>query len=225
CKSPVVIMMFSKTSKASMKAVAEKMDYAMSPGQYSDAATDIMVDDLLLNDEARQPLSRIVSIPSSRVNPYRMVIVLRLVVLCIFLHYRITNPVINAYPLWLLSVIYEMWFAIPSIIDRFPKWLPINRETYLDRLALSTVDPLKELPLLTTNTVLSILAVDYPVDKVSCYVSDDGAAMLDEILDIARRSFCDTIQGSSVKRLVHQLTDWFSIDVSTRLNELISCLM
>jgi len=30
----------------------------------------------------------------------------------------------------------------------------------------------------TANTVLSILAVDYPVDKVSCYVSDDGAAML-----------------------------------------------
>lgn len=43
---------------------------------------------------------------------------------------------------------------------------------------VSTVDPLKEPPLITSNTVLSILAVDYPVDKVSCYVSDDGAAML-----------------------------------------------
>jgi len=43
---------------------------------------------------------------------------------------------------------------------------------------VSTVDPLKEPPLITANTVLSILAVDYPVDKVSCYVSDDGAAML-----------------------------------------------
>ncbi|CAB4298542.1 unnamed protein product [Prunus armeniaca] len=32
--------------------------------------------------------------------------------------------------------------------------------------------------MVTANTVLSILAVDYPVDKVSCYVSDDGAAML-----------------------------------------------
>ena len=42
----------------------------------------------------------------------------------------------------------------------------------------STVDPLKEPPLVTANTVLSILAVDYPVDKVSCYVSDDGSAML-----------------------------------------------
>lgn len=43
---------------------------------------------------------------------------------------------------------------------------------------VSTVDPLKEPPIVTANTVLSILAVDYPVDKVSCYVSDDGAAML-----------------------------------------------
>lgn len=43
---------------------------------------------------------------------------------------------------------------------------------------VSTVDPLKEPPLVTANTVLSILACDYPVDKVSCYVSDDGAAML-----------------------------------------------
>ena len=43
---------------------------------------------------------------------------------------------------------------------------------------VSTVDPLKEPPLITANTVLSILAVDYPVEKVSCYVSDDGSAML-----------------------------------------------
>ncbi|KAA0058629.1 cellulose synthase A catalytic subunit 3 [Cucumis melo var. makuwa] len=161
-----------------------------------DACTDVLVDDSLLNDEARQPLSRKVSIPSSRINPYRMVIVLRLVIICFFLHYRITNPVRNAYALWLVSVICEIWFAISWILDQFPKWLPVNRETYLDRLALrydregepsqlaavdifvSTVDPLKEPPLVTANTVLSILAVDYPVDKVSCYVSDDGAAML-----------------------------------------------
>ena len=62
---------------------------------------------------------------------------------------------------------------------------------------VSTVDPLKEPPLITSNTVLSILAVDYPVDKVSCYVSDDGAAMLTfeslvETADFARKwvPFC-----------------------------------
>ncbi|XP_010464776.1 PREDICTED: cellulose synthase A catalytic subunit 3 [UDP-forming]-like [Camelina sativa] len=161
-----------------------------------DASTDFFVDEALLSDEARQPLSRKVSVPSSRINPYRMVIMLRLVILCLFLHYRITNPVPNAFGLWLVSVICEIWFAISWILDQFPKWFPVNRETYLDRLSLryeregepsqlaavdifvSTVDPLKEPPLVTANTVLSIMAVDYPVDKVSCYVSDDGAAML-----------------------------------------------
>ncbi|KAE8056026.1 hypothetical protein FH972_012829 [Carpinus fangiana] len=82
------------------------------------------------------------------------------------------------------------------ILDQFPKWLPVNLEAYLDRLALrcdregepsqmaaidifvSTIDPLKEPPLVTASTVLSILAVDYPVDKVSCYDLDDGVAML-----------------------------------------------
>lgn len=43
---------------------------------------------------------------------------------------------------------------------------------------VSIVDPSKDPPLVIANTVLSILAVDYPNDKVSCYVSDDGAAML-----------------------------------------------
>ncbi|WJZ83638.1 hypothetical protein VitviT2T_003304 [Vitis vinifera] len=152
--------------------------------------------DLPLMDEARQPLSRKLPVPSSQINPYRMIIIIRLVVLGFFFHYRVMHPVNDAYALWLVSVICEIWFAISWILDQFPKWLPIDRETYLDRLSLrydkegqpsqlssvdifvSTVDPLKEPPLVTANTVLSILAVDYPVDKVSCYVSDDGAAML-----------------------------------------------
>ncbi|KAL5560202.1 hypothetical protein UlMin_036413 [Ulmus minor] len=152
--------------------------------------------DLPKMDEGRQPLSRKLPISSSKINPYRMIILLRIVILCLFFHYRILHPVNDAYPLWLISVICEIWFAVSWIFDQFPKWHPIVRETYLDRLSLryekegkpselasvdvfvSTVDPLKEPPLITANTVLSILAVDYPVDKVACYVSDDGAAML-----------------------------------------------
>ncbi|KAI4374175.1 hypothetical protein MLD38_012200 [Melastoma candidum] len=151
---------------------------------------------LPMMDEGRQPLSRKLPLPSSKINPYRMIIVIRLVILGFFFHYRIRHPVADAYGLWLTSVICEIWFAVSWILDQFPKWYPIERETYLDRLSLryeregkpselaavdifvSTVDPMKEPPLITANTVLSILAVDYPVDKVACYVSDDGAAML-----------------------------------------------
>ncbi|KAH9691780.1 cellulose synthase A catalytic subunit 2 [Citrus sinensis] len=152
--------------------------------------------DLPMMDEGRQPLSRKLPISSSKISPYRLIILLRLVILGLFFHYRILHPVNDAYGLWLTSVICEIWFAVSWILDQFPKWDPIVRETYLDRLSLryekegkpsdladidifvSTVDPMKEPPLITANTVLSILAVDYPVDKVACYVSDDGAAML-----------------------------------------------
>lgn len=146
--------------------------------------------------EAGQPLSCIIPIPRTKLQPYRMVVIMRLIVLGLFFSYRVQNPVESAFGLWMTSVICEIWFALSWILDQFPKWNPINRETFTDRLSLryerpgepcelaavdffvSTVDPLKEPPLVTANTVLSILAVDYPVEKVSCYVSDDGAAML-----------------------------------------------
>nr|XP_010924731.1 cellulose synthase A catalytic subunit 4 [UDP-forming] [Elaeis guineensis] len=146
--------------------------------------------------EAWQPLSTVVPISRNKLTPYRAVIIMRLIILGLFFNYRITNPVDSAYGLWLTSVICEIWFAFSWVLDQFPKWSPINRETYIDRLSaryenngedyglsavdffVSTVDPLKEPPLITANTVLSILAVDYPVEKVSCYVSDDGSAML-----------------------------------------------
>ncbi|TYH57003.1 hypothetical protein ES332_D08G059600v1 [Gossypium tomentosum] len=171
-------------------------------------------DDYLLA-EARQPLWRKVPISSSLISPYRIVIVLRFFILAFFLRFRILTPAYDAYPLWLISVICEVWFAFSWILDQFPKWFPITRETYLDRLSLrferegepnqlgavdvfvSTVDPLKEPPIITANTVLSILAVDYPVEKVCCYVSDDGASMLlfdslSETAEFARRwvPFC-----------------------------------
>ncbi|BBN01480.1 cellulose synthase A [Marchantia polymorpha subsp. ruderalis] len=178
----------------------EKMQVSLTEGtQVTGKADDSDFGDgpdLPSMDESRQPLSRKVPLASSLINPYRMLIIVRLIVLGFFFRYRLTNPVEGAYGLWLTSVVCEVWFAISWILDQFPKWLPVGRETYLDRLSLryepegepsrldpvdvyvSTVDPSKEPPLVTANTVLSILSVDYPVEKVSCYVSDDGAAML-----------------------------------------------
>ncbi|KAF9688510.1 hypothetical protein SADUNF_Sadunf02G0204500 [Salix dunnii] len=180
-----------------------------------DGGNDQGEEDEYLMAEARQPLWRKIPIPSSRINPYRIVIVLRLIILCFFFRFRILTPASDAYALWLISVICEIWFGFSWILDQFPKWNPIERETYLDRLSMrferegepnrlgpvdvfvSTVDPLKEPPIITANTVLSILSLDYPVDKVSCYVSDDGASMLlfdslAETAEFARRwvPFC-----------------------------------
>ncbi|XP_073062505.1 cellulose synthase A catalytic subunit 7 [UDP-forming] isoform X1 [Primulina eburnea] len=190
-------------------------DWKMQQGNLGPEYDDSADPEMAILDEARQPLSRKVPIASSKINPYRMVIVTRLVVLAFFLRYRILNPVHDALGLWLTSIICEIWFAFSWILDQFPKWFPIDRETYLDRLSLryeregepnllspvdifvSTVDPMKEPPLVTANTVLSILAMDYPVDKISCYISDDGASIctfeaLSETAEFARKwaPFC-----------------------------------
>ncbi|XP_002524299.2 cellulose synthase A catalytic subunit 5 [UDP-forming] [Ricinus communis] len=173
----------------------EKLQVVKHQGGNNDG-NEIDDPDLPMMDEGRQPLSRKLPISSSKISPYRLIIILRLVILGLFFHYRLLHPVNDAYGLWLTSTVCEIWFAVSWIFDQLPKWYPIERETYLDRLSLryekdgkpselaaidifvSTVDPMKEPPLITANTVLSILAVDYPVDKVACYVSDDGAAML-----------------------------------------------
>ncbi|KAF5184557.1 Cellulose synthase, partial [Thalictrum thalictroides] len=148
------------------------------------------------DNEMRLPLSRKVPTPSSRINPYRAIILFRLAILAMFLQYRLTHPVRTAYGLWLASVICEVWFSISWILDQFTKWHPVSRETYPERLCLrynqpgkqcelafidvfvGTVDPLKESPLITANSILSILSVNYPPEKTCCYVSDDGASLL-----------------------------------------------
>ena len=41
---------------------------------------------------------------------------------------------------------------------------------------VTTADPKLEPPVVTVNTVLSLLALDYPAGKLTCYVSDDGCS-------------------------------------------------
>ncbi|KAL2920425.1 Cellulose synthase-like protein D4 [Bienertia sinuspersici] len=124
-----------------------------------------------------------------------------LIFLGLFLAWRVRNPNEDAVWLWLMSIICEIWFAFSWLLDIIPKICPINRSTDLVALKekfelpspsnptgrsdlpgvdlfVSTADPEKEPPLTTANTILSILAVDYPVEKMACYVSDDGGALL-----------------------------------------------
>lgn len=124
-----------------------------------------------------------------------------MVVLAFFLAWRIRNPNPDAVWLWGMSIVCEVWFAFSWLLDILPKLNPINRATDLAALRekfdkptptnpsgrsdlpgvdvfVSTADPEKEPPLVTANTILSILAVDYPVEKLSCYISDDGGAIL-----------------------------------------------
>ncbi|WCJ28588.1 cellulose synthase like D4 [Euphorbia peplus] len=148
-----------------------------------------------------KPLSRTMPMPTAIMSPYRLFIVIRFVVLTLFLHWRVHHPNEDARWLWMMSIICEIWFAFSWILDQIPKLCPVSRSTDLEVLRekfdlpspsnpsgrsdlpgvdmfVSTADPEKEPPLVTANTILSILAVDYPVDKIACYVSDDGGALL-----------------------------------------------
>ncbi|XP_047972648.1 cellulose synthase-like protein D4 [Salvia hispanica] len=152
-------------------------------------------------DRPWRPLSRVINIPNSIISPYRLLIAIRFVVMCFFLVWRVRHPNEDAVWLWLMSVVCEIWFAFSWILDQLPKMHPINRETDLPLLRdkfeapspanptgrsdlpgmdvfVSTADPEKEPPLVTANTILSILAVEYTVEKLACYVSDDGGALL-----------------------------------------------
>ncbi|KAL0011372.1 hypothetical protein SO802_006480 [Lithocarpus litseifolius] len=119
----------NKKKKAATKAEikAERDDQVPSEQQMEEK----------LSPDAAQPLSAIIPIPSSKLTPYRAVIIMRLIILSLFFHYRITHPVDSAFGLWLTSVICEIWFAFSWVLDQFPKWSPINRETFIERLSAS----------------------------------------------------------------------------------------
>ncbi|XP_004296630.1 PREDICTED: cellulose synthase-like protein D1 [Fragaria vesca subsp. vesca] len=154
-----------------------------------------------IDDKPWKPLTRKISIPPAILSPYRLLVAVRLVVLMFFLVWRVQNPNPDAMWLWGISIVCEIWFAFSWLLDILPKMNPINRATDLDALHdkfeqpspanptgrsdlpgvdvfVSTADPDKEPPLVTANTMLSILAVDYPVEKLAVYISDDGGAIL-----------------------------------------------
>ncbi|KAL5996280.1 Cellulose synthase-like protein D5 [Asimina triloba] len=152
-------------------------------------------------EKTRRPLTRKVGISAAIISPYRLLIAIRLIALGFFLSWRILHPNHDAIWLWGMSITCEIWFAFSWLLDQLPKLCPVNRVTDLSVLKerfespslrnpkgrsdlpgidvfVSTADPDKEPPLVTANTILSILAVDYPVEKLACYLSDDGGSLL-----------------------------------------------
>ncbi|MFS7965198.1 putative 1,4-beta-D-xylan synthase [Helianthus anomalus] len=154
----------------------------------------------VFNDRMNRPLTRKLGVSAAIISPYRLLIVIRLAALALFLTWRISHPNHDAVWLWLMSVICEVWFAFSWLLDQLPKLCPVTRTTDLSVLKerfeptqnnpknlsdlpgidifVSTADAEKEPPLVTANTILSILAVDYPVDKIACYLSDDGGSLV-----------------------------------------------
>ncbi|XP_059452776.1 cellulose synthase-like protein H1 [Corylus avellana] len=91
---------------------------------------------------------------------------------------------------WLLAFLCESWFTFIWVLVMNIKWNPVGYKTYPDNLLprvtelpsvdmfVTTADSVLEPPIITINTVLSLMAVDYPANKLACYVSDDGCSPL-----------------------------------------------
>uniref|UniRef100_A0A6V7QVU4 Cellulose synthase-like protein E6 n=1 Tax=Ananas comosus var. bracteatus TaxID=296719 RepID=A0A6V7QVU4_ANACO len=85
----------------------------------------------------------------------------------------------------------ELWFGFYWILTQSVRWNPIRRSTSKDKLAqrygsdmpgvdifVCTADPHAEPPSLVVSTVLSVMAYDYPPEKLNVYLSDDGGSIL-----------------------------------------------
>ncbi|CAN6843042.1 unnamed protein product [Brassica oleracea] len=91
---------------------------------------------------------------------------------------------------WVVAFLCECCFTFIWLLITCTKWSPAEYKPYLDRLDervhelpsvdmfVTTADPVREPPILVVNTVLSLLAVNYPANKLACYVSDDGCSPL-----------------------------------------------
>ncbi|KAJ4805181.1 Cellulose synthase family protein [Rhynchospora pubera] len=150
-----------------------------------------------VDGKAWRPLSRKVKIPDDILNPYRLLVFGRITVLVLFLMWRISHVNTDAVWLWAASVGCEIWFVLTWVLEQLPNLWPINRVAYIGVLKerfeenlkgrselpgidvfISTVDPEQEPLLVTANTVLSVLAADYPAEKLACYLSDDSATLV-----------------------------------------------
>ncbi|XP_077216801.1 cellulose synthase-like protein E6 isoform X2 [Tasmannia lanceolata] len=92
---------------------------------------------------------------------------------------------------WLGLFAAELWFGFMWMLSQSVRWNPVYRYTFKERLSqryekelpgvdifVCTADPILEPPNLVMSTILSVMAYDYPPEKLSVYLSDDGGSDL-----------------------------------------------
>ncbi|XP_057795222.1 cellulose synthase-like protein E1 [Salvia miltiorrhiza] len=105
--------------------------------------------------------------------------------------YRATHVIENGRLVWMGMLAAELWFGFYWILTQSHRWNRVHRRTFKDRLSqryendlggvdifVCTADPKIEPPMLVINTVLSVMAYDYPPEKLAVYLSDDAASDL-----------------------------------------------
>ncbi|RWR73226.1 cellulose synthase-like protein E6 [Cinnamomum micranthum f. kanehirae] len=112
---------------------------------------------------------------------------------CLIWLYRATHVPRGGIGRWTWCGMFgaELWFGFFWILTQTVRWRPVYRYTFKERLSeryedelpgvdifVCTADPTIEPPMLVINTVLSLIAYDYPPNKLAIYLSDDGGSDL-----------------------------------------------
>ncbi|KAF0905140.1 hypothetical protein E2562_000937 [Oryza meyeriana var. granulata] len=168
-------------------------------------------------DDGRPPaplLYRTFNVSGVLLHPYRLLTLVRLIAVVLFLAWRMKHRDSDAMWLWWISVAGDFWFGVTWLLNQASKLNPIKRVPDLSLLRqrfdvnpvaagecgssssilpgidvfINTVDPIDEPMLYTMNSVLSILATDYPAERYATYLSDDGASLVhyEGLLETAR---------------------------------------
>ncbi|KAF1881828.1 hypothetical protein Lal_00042544, partial [Lupinus albus] len=125
---------------------------------------------------------------------YRVFAIFMFVAICFIWFYRLSNITINGEDgkswAWLGLFGAELWFGLNWLFSQALRWNLVFRKPFKTRLSqryeemnlpgvdifVCTADPDIEPPIMVINTVLSVMAYDYPVEKLSVYLSDDAAS-------------------------------------------------
>ncbi|EES05604.2 hypothetical protein SORBI_3004G255200 [Sorghum bicolor] len=93
---------------------------------------------------------------------------------------------------WLGLSAAELWFGFYWVLTLSVRWSPVYRRAFPDQLSrrykeeqlpgmdifVCTADPTVEPPMLVISTVLSVMAYDYPQEKLNIYLSDDAGSII-----------------------------------------------
>ncbi|VAH29130.1 probable mixed-linked glucan synthase 8 isoform X1 [Triticum urartu] len=158
-------------------------------------------------EDGRRPLLyRTFKVKGILLHPYRLLSLIRLVAIVLFFIWRVRHPYADGMWLWWISMVGDLWFGVTWLLNQVAKLNPVKRVPNLTLLEqqfdlpdgnsnlpcldvfINTVDPINEPMIYTMNSIISILAADYPVDKHACYLSDDGGSIIhyDGLLETAK---------------------------------------
>ncbi|CAA7024602.1 unnamed protein product [Microthlaspi erraticum] len=130
--------------------------------------------------------------PCRRIVPYRVYAVIHTCGIVALMYHHVhslltADKTLITSLLLLADVVLAFMWATSTALRFHPVHRSEYPERYVDKpeedfpkldVFICTADPYKEPPMMVVNTALSVMAYDYPSDKISVYVSDDGGSSL-----------------------------------------------